>query len=58
MKMAKYRIQNFPVTDSPNNDAFEAIVELYFQVLGCITSSGKWLWVWEKGKRQKRIPGY
>lgn len=47
------KIQNIPVTDSPNNDAFEAIVEVYFQTQGYITSAGKWFWVWEKGKRQR-----
>jgi len=47
------KIQNFPVSDSTNNDAFEAIVELYFQLEGYITSSGKWFWVWEEGKQQR-----
>ncbi|WP_415883883.1 hypothetical protein [Neptuniibacter sp. QD34_54] len=47
------KIQNIPVSDSPNNDAFEAIVELYYQTQGYITSSGKWFWVWEKGKKQR-----
>lgn len=46
-------IQKIPVTDSPNNDAFEAIVEAYFQTEGYITSAGKWFWVWEDGKRQR-----
>jgi hypothetical protein len=46
-------IQDYPLSDSPNNDAFEAIVELYYQIKGYITSSGKWFWVWEKGKRQR-----
>ena len=31
-----------PVTDSPNNEALEAIIELYYQLDGFITSSGKW----------------
>lgn len=47
------QIQKIPNPDSPNNDAFEAIVELYFQTKGYITSSGKWFWVWEDGKRQR-----
>ncbi len=46
-------IQNIPVTDSPNNDAIEAIVEVYFQAQGYITSAGKWFWVWEEGKKQR-----
>lgn len=46
-------IQKIPVADSPHNDAFEAIVELYYQVFGYITSSGKWFWVWETGKKQR-----
>ncbi len=46
-------IQNIPVTDSPNNDAFEAIVEVYYQTQGYITSAGKWFWVWEDGKKQR-----
>lgn len=47
------KIQNTPVTDSPNNDAFEAIVEVYYQANGYITSAGKWFWVWEEGKKQR-----
>ncbi len=46
-------IQSIPVSDSPNNDAFEAVVELYYQTLGYITSSGKWFWVRDSGKRQR-----
>jgi hypothetical protein len=46
-------IQDKPVTDSPNNDAFEAIVEVYYQTQGYITSAGKWFWVWEDGKKQR-----
>lgn len=46
-------IQNIPVADSPNNDAFEAIVEVYYQAQGYITSAGKWFWVWEEGKKQR-----
>ena len=47
------KIQSIPNPDSPNNDAFEAIVELYYQTLGYLTSSGKWFWVWEDGKKQR-----
>lgn len=50
-------IQNIPVTDSPNNDAFEAVVETYYQTLGYITSSGKWFWVWDKASG-KKLRGY
>ena len=47
------KIQDIPVSDSPNNDAFEAIVELYYQLNGFITSSGKWFWYAQKGKQQR-----
>lgn len=47
------KTQGIPVTDSPNNDAFEAIVEVYYQVRGYITSAGKWFWVWEDEKKQR-----
>ena len=47
------KIQKIAVADSPNNDAFESIVELYFQLKGYITSSGKWFWYAEKGKHQR-----
>lgn len=47
------KIQPIPNSDSPNNDAFEAIVELYYQVCGYITSSGKWFWVKEDEKKQR-----
>ena len=46
-------IQGIPISDSPNTDAFEAIVELYYQLNGYITSSGKWFWVAEKDKHQR-----
>jgi len=46
-------IQSVPNPDSPNNEAFEAIVELYYQTHGYITSSGKWFWVWEQNKKQR-----
>ncbi len=47
------KIQTLPSSDSPSTDAFEAIVELFFQLEGYITSSGKWYWVWGEGKRQR-----
>lgn len=46
-------IQNIPVVDSPNNDAFEAIVEVYYQMRGYITSAGKWFWVYDENKKQR-----
>lgn len=47
-------IQSVPVPDSPAFDALEGIVELYFQVKGYITSSGKWFWVWDKSAKKQR----
>jgi len=47
------KIQQIPNPDSPKNEAFEAIVELYYQICGYVTSSGKWFWVWEDGKQQR-----
>jgi hypothetical protein len=47
------KLQTNPVTDSPHNDAFEGIVDVYFQTQGYITSAGKWFWVWEDGKKQR-----
>jgi hypothetical protein len=44
-------IQKVPTPDSPNHDAFEAVVELYYQTRGYLTSSGKWFWVKEPGKK-------
>lgn len=49
----KNDIQKIPVSDSPSNDAFESVVELYYQINGYITSSGKWFWYKEKGKQQR-----
>jgi len=51
--MVKEDIQNYPVSDSPNHDAFEGIVELYYEVKGYITSSGKWFWKKSEGKQQR-----
>lgn len=51
----KYQIQSFPTSDSPVNDSFEGIVELYFQIKGYITSTGKWFWKYQEGKHQKGI---
>ena len=47
------QIQTIPVSDSPNNDAFEGIVELYYQITGHITSVGKWFWVYDPVKKQR-----
>jgi len=44
--------QNFPVVDGFPADPFEALVEVYYQTKGYITSSNKWFWVWESGKKQ------
>lgn len=52
--MTNQNIQSQPAPDSPNNDAFEAIVELYYQTLGYITSAGKWFWVWDKKMKTQR----
>jgi len=52
MKNIEY--QSTPVADSPNNDAFEGLVELYYQLDGFITSSGKWFWV--KGVNKDNTP--
>lgn len=49
----KMKIQQIPVSDSPNNDAFEAVVEVFYQTQGYITSAGKWFWVWKDGKKQR-----
>jgi len=46
-------IDPLPVPDSPNNDALEVIIELYYQLEGHITSAGKWFWAKEKGKQQR-----
>lgn len=49
----KGTIQSFPTSDSPVNEAFEGIVELYYQINGYITSTGKWFWKYEENKRQR-----
>lgn len=51
--MVKDDIQKYPASDSPHHDAFEGIVELYFEVKGYITSSGKWFWKKSEGKQQR-----
>jgi hypothetical protein len=51
--MVKNDIQNYPTSDSPNHDAFEGIVELYYEIKGYITSSGKWFWKKADGKQQR-----
>ena len=47
-------MQPGPVSDSSNRDAFEAVVELYYQTNGYITSSGKRFRVWEAGEKKRR----
>ena len=51
--MIKNDIQKYPTSDSINNDAFEGIVELYYELEGFITSSGKWFWKKFEGKQQR-----
>lgn len=51
--MVNNAIQSYPTSDSPENDAFEAIVKLYFELQGYLTSSGKWFWKMEEGKQQR-----
>lgn len=46
--------QTFPTVDSPVNDAFEGIVELYYQINGYITSTGKWFYKWDKENKSQR----
>lgn len=46
-------IQKYPSPDSQNHDAMEAFVELYYQVNGYITSSGKWFWTHGKDKQNR-----
>lgn len=49
----KNEVQNIPVSDGMSSDAFESVVELYYQLKGYITSSGKWFWCKEKGKEKR-----
>lgn len=51
MRMRK--IQDYPAPDSSPTDPFEALVAVYYQLNGYITSSNKWFWVWESRKRQR-----
>ena len=46
-------IQNYPTTDSVPIDPFEGLVATYYQLKGYITSSNKWFWFWEEGKKQR-----
>ena len=46
-------IQDYPTTDNTPTDPFEGLVAAYYQLKGYMTSSNKWFWVWEKGKRQR-----
>ena len=46
-------IQDYFAADSPPTDPFESLVEVYFQLMGYITSTNKWFWVWQSGKKQR-----
>lgn len=46
-------IQNYPAADSPPTDPFESLVSTYYQLKGYITSTNKWFWVQEQGKKQR-----
>ncbi len=47
------KIQNYPSSDSISVEPFENLVNVYYQTQGYITSSNKWFWVWEDGKKQR-----
>ncbi|MBO8181670.1 MAG: hypothetical protein H0Z28_02615 [Archaeoglobus sp.] len=49
----KREVQWYEIVDSPPTEPFEALVEVYFQTKGYITSSNKWFWVQERGKTQR-----
>ena len=46
-------IQDYPVFDNDVVEAFEAIVEAYYQSLGYITSTNKNFWAWGKNQQQR-----
>lgn len=46
-------VQNYPNVDSVQTEPFESLVETYYQIKGYITSSNKWFWYFEKGKKQR-----
>ena len=46
-------IQDYPAADSYPTDPLEGLVAIYFQLRGFLTSSNKWFWVREDGKRQR-----
>ncbi len=52
-ELSALMIQSYPSADSPPTDPFEALVELYYQLNGYITSSNKWFWVRGDGKQQR-----
>lgn len=45
--------QHYPIVDSTPANSFETLVAVYYQLKGYITSSNKWFWTWEEGKRQR-----
>ena len=47
------KIQSYPIVDSIPTEPFESLVEMYYQLEGYITSSNKWFWVRESGKKQR-----
>ncbi len=47
------KVQNYPTVDSIPVEPFESLVEMYFQLKGYITSSNKWFWIKELGKKQR-----
>jgi len=47
------KVQSNPIVDSAQIDPFESLVEMYYQTKGYITSSNKWFWFFEEGKKQR-----
>jgi hypothetical protein len=46
-------VQNYPTVDSIQTEPFESLVEIYCQLRGYVTSSNKWFWYFESGKKQR-----
>jgi hypothetical protein len=53
IEIPKKKIQDYPAADSPATEPFEALVEIYYQLKGYITSSNKWFWVMDAEKQQR-----
>ena len=49
----KREVQWYEIVDSPPTEPFEALVEIYYQLNGYITSSNKWFWFWNEKKQQR-----